>query len=131
MKPLRAGTREIPHARHLTPAVIVAGAHDQQIVAGGERDDFAAGRRRETQRLGSTIDDLEAVDSRDDEGAEVIAMIAPILRQRGDTDAALTLDRAEDPHHPLGTPPEAVARQRLDGTDRNDMLAIHTPLDSR
>src|SRR3989442_12560797 len=87
-------------------------------------------RRWETQRLGSTIHDLEPIDPRDDECAEVFAVIAPIFRERSDADGALALDRREDPHHALRTSAETVARQRLDRTDRDDMLAVHAPLDA-
>src|SRR3989442_12415376 len=127
---LRAGMRQIPHARHLAPAVVVARAHDQEIVPRREREYFAAARRWETQCLGSTIHDLESIDPRDDECAEAVAVILPVFRERSDADGALALDRREDPHHALRTSAETVARQRLDRTDRDDVLAVHAPLDA-
>src|SRR6266576_5403749 len=128
---LRPGPRDIPDARHLAPAVVVARADDHEVVARGEPEHLAAQLRRKPQRFRRAVDDLEPVDAGHDERAEIVVVVAPVLGERRDTQRALTLYGREDPNHARGALAKAVTRYGLDRTDCDDVLLVHAPLDPR
>src|SRR5213594_681723 len=127
---VRARAREVPHARHLAPAVVVARAHHQQVVLRRELQDPAAGRGREAQGFGGAVHDLEPVHPRLHERREVAPVVAPVFRERGEPDRALAVQLAEQRQHPAGV---AAVGSPVDGrhrAERHDVLLVHAPLDA-
>src|SRR5207247_537621 len=125
---LGAGPGDVPDAGDLSPAMIVARANDHQVATLGEPDDLTTQIRRKAQRFGSAIHDLEPIDAGDRERAQLLCVIAPLFWKRRDAQPPLMLDGAEDSDHACRGLAETVARPRLDGAARYDVMAIDAPL---
>ena len=121
----------VPDASHLSPAVVVAGPGDEQVVPGGQLQDVAAGGRGEGEPLGGAVHDFEAVHPRRDERLQVLAMVLPVFRERGDGERPLPVQLSEQPQHRRGVPGKAVPVDGPNLAQRHHMLAVHAPLHSR